>query len=139
MITLVDEEYVKGFLNLAENAKYNDLITFVIPIYTREIETTLTKSLVTIEDLTEDELEDIKALISVRVGCHIQMSDPTFGLQLKAFELGNVSKTFDTTKTADTWCDLFESMQETILNKYGSARVGFVKRPGVSSEYPKPY
>ena len=134
MISLVDEDYVKGFLNLTENDKYDSLIAFVIPIYTREI-----GNLLDVSKLSDDELEDIRATISIGIGCHIQMTDPTFGLQLKAFELGNVSKTFDTSKTADTWCEVYEFAKEDILLQYGPARVASGKRPGVSSEYPKPY
>ena len=133
MIDLVDESYVKGFLNLTDT-KHDSLIDFVIPIYTREIQ-----NIIDVSKLTEDQLEDVKATITSGIACHIQMIDPTFSLPLKSFDLGNVSKEFQTQNGIDTWCEFYESLKETISLKYGPSRSGVAKRPGVSSDYPKPY
>ncbi len=132
MISIVDEDTVKGYLNITTD-KHNTLINFVIPFYTNDIENEIDVS-----SLTEDQLSDVAATISVGIGCHIQMADPTFGSQVKAFEIGNISKTFDTSKAPDTWCELYEIMKNSLFSKY-STRVGVVKRPGLSDEFTKPY
>jgi hypothetical protein len=135
MSNLVDVEFVRDFLDLADDSQ-DVQIDLLIPLYQHNITNSMD-----ITDLSDEQLDDIRICICSAIGCHIQRSDPNFSSEIKSYKVGNMSKEFfkGGKQNASDWCELFELMKDDIDSKYGESGTGSVKRQGLSNEYDRPY
>jgi hypothetical protein len=133
-------EEVKEILTIKDSiTKYDEVISALIyPI------TNLTFVMLSLDESTlidEKEIEFVKFIIGISIGCQIQIGDPTFGQKYKEYKVGNIEKQYLSRikKDFDDWCTFKKEMLELAKSIYGEGFIGSVSRTGVSNDYPTPY